>query len=84
MSGCAHITSMMSDVEPRSQVCEECVKEGTKWVNLRMCLTCGNVGCCDASPSRHATRHFQKTNHPVITDFPTKAWKWCYIDNEYV
>lgn len=84
MGSCAHMTSIMLDVEPRSSVCEQCVKDGTKWVSLRMCLTCGHVGCCDSSPSRHATRHFQATNHPVITGFPDKAWKWCYIDNEYV
>jgi len=64
--------------------CEECLKEGTKWVHLRICLTCGHVGCCDSSQGRHATRHFQKSDHKVMAEYPGRSWKWCYIDNEYV
>ncbi|MDQ4066765.1 MAG: UBP-type zinc finger domain-containing protein, partial [Thermoproteota archaeon] len=49
-----------------SKECEECKKEGTNWVALRQCLSCGHVGCCDSSPGRHATRHFIDTYHPVM------------------
>lgn len=64
--------------------CAECAKEGTKWVQLRLCLACGHVGCCDSSVGRHATKHFKETGHPVIAAFPGKEWMWCYVDEEYV
>ncbi len=61
--------------------CEECLKAGTRWVHLRLCLTCGHVGCCDSSPGRHATRHFHATEHPVIASYePGERWAWCYVD----
>lgn len=54
---------------------------GSRWVHLRLCRSCGHVGCCDSSPNRHATRHFQATGHPVITSFePGEHWSWCYVD----
>jgi uncharacterized UBP type Zn finger protein len=62
-------------------VCEECVKTGDKWVHLRLCLVCGNVGCCDSSKNKHATKHFHKTKHPVIRSIePGESWVWCYVD----
>ena len=46
------------------------------WVHLRLCLTCGHVGCCDSSPRRHATAHYEETGHPVIKSFqPGENWK---------
>lgn len=61
--------------------CEDCVREGTSWVHLRGCLTCGHVGCCDSSPRRHADRHFHATGHPVMRSVePGEAWRWCYVD----
>lgn len=67
--------------------CPECLALGkTDWVHLRLCLTCGHVGCCDSSPRRHATRHFTRTAeagaaHPVIRSFePGEIWRWCYLD----
>jgi CPA1 family monovalent cation:H+ antiporter len=61
-------------------VCEECLKEGTQWVHLRECMTCGHVGCCDSSPRRHATRHFHETQHPVMRSVePGEHWTWCYV-----
>ncbi|MDQ3947614.1 MAG: UBP-type zinc finger domain-containing protein [Thermoproteota archaeon] len=66
-----------------SKECEECKKEGTNWVALRQCLSCGHVGCCDSSPGRHATRHFIDTYHPVMVELPNKAWRWCYIHKAY-
>jgi CPA2 family monovalent cation:H+ antiporter-2 len=69
-------------VAPRAQGCEECLKAGAAWVHLRLCLTCGHVGCCDSSPGRHATRHFQKADHPVVASFePGERWAWCFIDD---
>jgi uncharacterized UBP type Zn finger protein len=54
---------------------------GTPWVHLRLCLACGHVGCCDSSPMRHATHHFQDVGHPVIASYePGERWAWCYID----
>jgi len=62
-------------------VCEECVKMGDTWVHLRLCLTCGHVGCCDSSKNKHATKHFRKVQHPLIRSIePGESWVWCYID----
>lgn len=61
--------------------CEECLRDGTRWVHLRMCLECGHVGCCDSSVSRHATGHFHETGHPVMRSVePGEVWRWCYVD----
>ncbi|MGZ6033524.1 MAG: UBP-type zinc finger domain-containing protein [Isosphaeraceae bacterium] len=66
---------------PRTPGCEECLKTGTPWVHLRLCLSCGHVGCCDSSPGRHATKHFHHTAHPVIASWePGERWAWCYVD----
>nr|WP_246455975.1 Na+/H+ antiporter [Nocardioides mesophilus] len=65
------------------RVCEACVREGTTWVHLRQCLTCGNVACCDSSPRRHATGHFRATTHPVIRSAePGEVWRWCFVDEQ--
>ena len=61
--------------------CDECLQEDAEWVHLRLCMTCGHVGCCDSSPGNHATNHFKETGHPVIRSFePGEAWRWCYVD----
>lgn len=66
-------------------VCEECVKVGSRWVHLRMCLTCGKVGCCDSSPLRHATAHYTDTHHALMRSVqPGEAWVWCYVDEAMV
>jgi CPA1 family monovalent cation:H+ antiporter len=63
--------------------CGACLVEGTAWVHLRLCLTCGEVGCCDSSPRRHARRHFEATGHPVMRSFePGEAWRWCFVDDQ--
>lgn len=65
---------------PVPLACEECLKEGTQWVSLRQCLTCGHVGCCDTSPGKHATRHFHETKHPVMRSVMLgERWAWCYV-----
>jgi uncharacterized UBP type Zn finger protein len=62
-------------------VCGECVKLGETWVHLRMCMICGNVGCCDSSKNKHATKHFHQSSHPVMRSIePGEEWIWCYID----
>ena len=77
---CLHLLNL-EPVVPRTQGCEECLRLGMRWVHLRVCLTCGHVGCCDSSPGRHATRHFHTTGHPVMASMePEEHWAWCYID----
>jgi uncharacterized UBP type Zn finger protein len=77
---CQHLTGL-DPVPARTAGCEECLKTGSSWVHLRLCLTCGHVGCCDSSPGRHATRHFHQTTHPVIASYePGERWTWCYVD----
>jgi CPA1 family monovalent cation:H+ antiporter len=79
---CAHLLEAPRVAQPRTpQGCEECLRDGTRWVHLRLCLTCGHVGCCDSSPARHATAHFHETGDPVMRSFePGEAWRWCYED----
>jgi hypothetical protein len=82
---CVHINSIHKKVTPSSGGCEECLKKGDTWVHLRLCLTCGHVGCCDQSKNKHATKHFLKKHHPVIQSFePGESWKYCYIDDVFV
>jgi phosphoenolpyruvate-protein phosphotransferase len=78
---CEHAANV-NPVPPRTPTgCEECLAAGTSWVHLRLCLTCGHVGCCDSSPGRHATRHAHATSHPVIASYePGERWAWCYTD----
>lgn len=78
---CTHL-DQVRDVTPRTpEGCEECLKIGSKWVHLRLCLVCGHVGCCDSSLHKHATAHFHSTRHPVMRSFePGDDWGWCYID----
>ncbi|WP_009632948.1 ubiquitin carboxyl-terminal hydrolase 14 [Synechocystis sp. PCC 7509] len=79
-TNCPHI-EQIQEVIPSANGCEDCLKIGDRWVHLRKCLTCGHVGCCDASKNKHATKHFQTTNHPIIQSIePGEDWKWCYID----
>jgi len=84
--GCTHRDMItIKEVRPGTKGCEECMKIGDTWVHLRICLTCGHVGCCDQSKNKHATRHFKETKHPIIQSFqPGEKWKYCYIDLEYL
>jgi uncharacterized UBP type Zn finger protein len=80
-----HAAGRSRAVEPSGHGCEECLASGGEWVHLRLCLTCGHVGCCDSSPGRHATQHFHETHHPVIRSFePGEDWAYCFADEEYV
>ena len=81
---CSH-TDMIHDVHPNTKGCEECLKTGSWWVHLRMCRTCGHVGCCDSSPNKHATRHFRATEHPIVRSIePGEDWSWCFVDEVVV
>ncbi|MFL5357084.1 cation:proton antiporter [Archangium sp.] len=78
---CSHLELLRDDVRPRTPGCEECLELHLRWHNLRMCLTCGHVGCCDASFGRHAMKHFEDTGHPLMRSFePGEHWGWCYVD----
>ncbi len=79
---CKHILKADKTLKPKTpEGCEECLKIGDTWVHLRLCLTCGHVGCCDSSKNKHATKHFQATKHPVIKSFqPDENWMWCFVD----
>ena len=78
---CTHL-DWAADVTPSSNGCEDCLRIGGRWVHLRMCMTCGHVGCCDDSPNRHATAHFRATLHPLIQSYePGEHWWYCYIDD---
>ncbi|MBV8933350.1 MAG: UBP-type zinc finger domain-containing protein [Kutzneria sp.] len=85
---CSHVAdSENSQVTPATtESCQECIELGeTTWVHLRLCLTCGHVGCCDSSVHRHATAHFEATQHPVMRSFePGESWRWCYLDQRLV
>jgi uncharacterized UBP type Zn finger protein len=77
---CEHV-DQINDVTPRTQGCEECLQSGDDWVQLRLCLICGHVGCCDSSKNKHATKHYHATRHPIIESFGSpERWRWCYVD----
>jgi len=88
---CAHTTAFddPSWTEPApgaADACQDCLALGEDvWSHLRMCLTCGHVGCCDSSPRRHAAEHHHGAEHPVMRSFePGEAWRWCYVDRRIV
>jgi uncharacterized UBP type Zn finger protein len=77
---CTHL-DQIQEVVPSGDGCQECLKIGDWWVHLRICMTCGIVGCCDSSKNRHATKHYHATKHPIIRSFePGEEWFWCYPD----
>jgi uncharacterized UBP type Zn finger protein len=80
VSTCHHLYESREAL-PTSDGCNECLASGDEWVHLRRCLVCGQVGCCDQSPNRHASAHFRATGHPVVRSHqPGEAWAWCYVD----
>jgi uncharacterized UBP type Zn finger protein len=81
---CPHLAEVRP-VAPTSRRCEACVAAGWSWVHLRMCLTCGEVGCCDSSVGHHARAHAGATGHHVVRSVePGEAWRWCYADEAFV
>ncbi len=80
---CSHI-NQIHEVTPSGDGCVECLKMGDTWVHLRLCETCGHVGCCDDSKNKHATQHAHETGHPIIKSFePGEDWGYCYVDDAY-
>jgi uncharacterized UBP type Zn finger protein len=80
---CGHFVDV-EPVTPRADACEECRALGERWNELRVCLTCGHVGCCEDSKHAHALRHFQATGHPLIASLERgESWSWCYVHRQY-
>lgn len=81
---CRHVNDI-GPVIPSAVGCEDCLKTGDSWVHLRLCMTCGHVGCCDNSKNKHATKHFHTTGHPIIRSFERgESWLWCYVDEHFM
>ena len=82
MSACTHLDQIeLVEVPATIEGCEECLATGGRWVHLRMCQTCGHVGCCDSSPNKHATAHFESSGHAIVLSAePGEDWSWCYAD----
>ena len=78
--------SLVRTVAPLTpEGCAECLALRSRWVHLRLCLTCGHVGCCDSSPLRLARAHAFAGGHPIVASFePGEDWRWCYVDAAYV
>lgn len=82
---CHHLDQIKEGVEPQSKGCAKCVALGDTWVALRMCLSCGHVGCCDSSKNKHATKHYKETGHAIMKSLEEgEDWRWCYMDEMYV
>jgi hypothetical protein len=86
MSACTHLEQIRVTALPDAiDGCEECLRSGGRWVHLRMCTTCGRIGCCDSSPNRHASRHAAEAGHAIArTAEPGEEWSWCYVDETTV
>jgi hypothetical protein len=81
---CSHLDAIQ-DVAPTAGGCVDCLATGSWWVHLRLCRTCGYVGCCDQSPNRHASKHFEGIGHPLIASLePEEDWTWCFVDEVYL
>lgn len=78
---CDHVR-LAREVTASANGCEDCLSNGGTWVHLRICMTCGHVGCCDSSPGQHATGHWHRhRDHPLVRSFePGENWWWCYPD----
>jgi uncharacterized UBP type Zn finger protein len=81
---CEHFNAVQR-VTPRANGCEGCIALGKKsWNELRVCLTCGHVGCCEDSKRAHALAHFNATGHPMISSLERgETWGWCYVHRRY-
>jgi hypothetical protein len=82
---CEHLDQVVNSkrkaVKPSAHGCKECLESGDEWAHLRLCMSCGHVGCCDSSPNQHATKHARSTHHPVIKSYePGEDWAFCYPD----
>jgi hypothetical protein len=82
MATCTHLDQVQVLELPESvDGCEDCLNAGEKWFHLRICLTCGHVGCCDTSPNKHASGHWRESGHSVMRSLqPGEEWCWCFED----
>jgi monovalent cation/hydrogen antiporter len=82
IADCKHLPEKI--VGPRAKMCEE-HKSPTPF-SLRVCLTCGHVGCCDSTIGQHARAHGEKEKHFVMASYPADktSFIWCYIDDDYL
>lgn len=79
-AACGHLGEIR-EVYPSTMGCEDCLRTGDRCVHLRVCMICGHMGCCDSSPNRHATRHYEKTSHPIVRSRERgESWGWCFVD----
>jgi len=79
---CSHLDQIAVTTLPATiDGCERCLKVSSGWVHLRVCMSCGKIGCCDSSPNRHASRHAREAVHPIARSAePREDWSWCYVD----
>lgn len=83
-TSCGHM-DLIQDIEPNTFGCEDCLKMNASWVHLRVCLTCGYVGCCNSSKNKHASRHATETGHWVVMSMESgEEWMWCYKDEDFI
>jgi hypothetical protein len=81
MRECEHLGQVTVGKPESTEGCAECLRTGDRWLHLRVCRTCGEVGCCDSSPNRHASRHAAALGHPIVSSMePGETWTWCYVD----
>jgi hypothetical protein len=80
MPACAHL-DQIREVTASADGCEDCLRTGDSWVHLRLCMSCGHVGCCDSSKNRHAAAHYRNSTHPIVKTFePGERWGWCFVE----
>jgi uncharacterized UBP type Zn finger protein len=79
---CSHLDQIqVTDLPAQIAGCEECLKIGGRWLHLRMCMTCGQIGCCDSSPNRHASKHAHAEGHPIVRSAELgEDWAYCFVD----
>jgi hypothetical protein len=84
LKSCSHV-GQIGNFAITAEGCEDCLAIGDTWVELRQCMICGHVGCCDSSKNTHATKHFHATGHAIVRSAqPGEDWRWCYVDETYV
>jgi uncharacterized UBP type Zn finger protein len=82
MANCTHLDQITVARPEQFEGCEDCLAIGGRWVHLRVCRSCGKVGCCDSSPNRHATKHAHGSGHPIVSSLePGETWSYCYLDD---
>jgi uncharacterized UBP type Zn finger protein len=83
MAACSHLDQIeVTELPDHIAGCEDCLAIGSKWLHLRMCLTCGKIGCCDSSPNRHARKHAETAGHPLVRSAePGEDWSYCFVDD---